>query len=137
MVEGNVRIWGSPWNSSRMMGFSKRAAELEPIWERIPRETDIVVTHQPPYNMHDLAYDPTNERAKIDRVCSACSLTHRRYTHWGNWSLRDRVIKIQAKAHVFGHVHDSHGFTVQDNVLWVNAAVPNSGQAIFFDLLTE
>jgi Icc-related predicted phosphoesterase len=117
------------------MGFSKRAMELERVWDAIPDGTDIVVTHQPPYNMHDLAYEPSNARAKVAKVCNVCGEMHRRYTHWGNWSLRNRVAQVGAKVHIFGHVHDSHGFTAKDGTLFINAAQDNVVQPIFFDLL--
>ena len=54
-------------------GFSCRGAELEGVWSAIPEEVDILLTHMPPYNRLDLAFDP-GSTAK-DNPCPV-SYTH-------------------------------------------------------------
>ncbi|CAM9273965.1 unnamed protein product [Chrysoparadoxa australica] len=96
------------------MGFSKRSTELDKIWAQIPSTVDILLTHMPPYNMLDLAYEPNSI---------------------GTWGLRRRVEEIGPAVHAFGHVHDSHGCQVHGATLFVNAAQALKEQPIFFNLI--
>lgn len=51
--------------------------ELKGMWSKIPQGVDILMTHMPPHNVLDLAFDP-GSKAK-DNPCSLCHETHRRY----------------------------------------------------------
>lgn len=57
-------------------GFSCRGVELESKWAKIPEGVDILLSHMPPYNVLDLAFDP-GSTAK-DNPCPVCGETHRR-----------------------------------------------------------
>lgn len=57
-------------------GFSCRGTELESKWAKIPSGVDILLSHMPPYNVLDLAFDP-GSTAK-DNPCPVCRETHRR-----------------------------------------------------------
>ncbi len=46
----------------------------------------------------------------------------------------ERVQKVRPMVHVFGHTHDSHGYTVKQGTVYINAAVKISRQPIFFDI---
>lgn len=94
-------------------------------------DTDLLITHMPPLNMHDLAYEPHSRRN--DR-CDLCGTYHSRYSHWGSRSLLERVQQVRPMVHVFGHTHDSHGYTVKQGTVYINAAVKISRQPIFFDI---
>lgn len=55
-IEG-LRIYGSPWNKLRLTSFA-RAFTIRDVgskFELIDPQADIVVTHQPPHNILDLA----------------------------------------------------------------------------------
>ena len=69
--------------------------------ELIPADVDIVVTHEPPLMILDESAD----------------------THWGNAPLRNRVIEIKPKYHLFGHAHESYGTLKQDSIVFSNAAL--------------
>lgn len=58
-------------------GFSCRGAQLEGVWSQIPEGVDILLTHMPPFNRLDLAFD-RGTHAKVD-PCPVCGETHRRY----------------------------------------------------------
>lgn len=64
----------------------------------IPK-TDILLTHGPPLRVHDLAT---------------------RGVHAGCPALLERVSQIQPRLHVFGHIHEGRGATLQT---WDQAAV--------------
>ncbi|CAM9177498.1 unnamed protein product [Phaeothamnion confervicola] len=104
LVEG-LRVYGTPWTNSVNMGFSRRAPDLDVVWARVPDGVDVLMTHMPPFNTHDLAYDP-HAPPRITDPCGVCGKTHRRYAHWGSRGLRKRVDVLRPPVHVFGHVHN-------------------------------
>ena len=67
----------------------------------IPYDTDIVVTHEPPVMILD-------ESVGI---------------HWGNAPLRNRIMEIKPRYHLFGHSHGGYGTVKQDNIVFSNAAL--------------
>ena len=89
-IEGLI-IHGSPmtprfydWAFNRDRGYP-----INLHWKKIPDEVDILITHGPPYKILDTVLEGTNE---------------------GCEDLLARVMKINPKAHIFGHIHYSYGF---------------------------
>ena len=67
----------------------------------IPNNTDIVVTHEPPVMILDSSAG----------------------THWGNAPLRNRILDIKPRYHLFGHAHNSYGTIKQDGIVFSNASL--------------
>jgi hypothetical protein len=65
-----LKLYGTPWTASSNMGFSDTHSRLERIWARIPSDLDVLITHMPPWNMLDLAYDVRN--ADATEPCAVC-----------------------------------------------------------------
>lgn len=104
-VEG-IRIWGSPvqpwfhdWAFNR-----QRGADIARHWELIPNDTDLLITHGPPFGILD-------ETARGPRV--------------GCEELTQAVERIRPRVHVFGHIHEAYGTLEQEGTLYVNASVLN------------
>ncbi len=95
-----LKIWGSPW-TKLFLGINPECAHFtfpeHPVnvekmhWKKIPFETDILITHMPPYEI-------------LDRVG-----TKKKGISCGSVDLRRRVYEIQPKLHVFGHLHAQGG----------------------------
>ena len=87
-----LKVFGSPYSpASRTWAFGYTPEEAPQLWERIPFDTDILVTHTPPkYHL--------DERA--DRRAVGCEI------------LRERVWRVRPRLHVCGHVHESRGAEV-------------------------
>ena len=66
----------------------------------IPSDIDVLVTHEPPIMMLD-------ESNGI---------------HWGNLPLRDKVLDVKPKYHLFGHAHDAYGTLEQDGIIYSNGS---------------
>lgn len=94
-IEG-LRFWGSPWQPAyNDWAFNlPRGAALAEKWARIPPHTDILITHGPPHGIGDRG--PIQGRA-------------------GCADLREAVLRIAPKVHLFGHIH-------QDGGLWHEAS---------------
>lgn len=102
-VEG-VRIWGSPVTPLYGGAFGKLDAEdRKRHWSSIPAGTDILVTHGPPFGVLDCA--PGSEQ------------------YAGCPQLREAVIRVRPRLHVFGHIHAGYGTRRTKSTLFVNAAL--------------
>ena len=104
-IEG-VKIWGSPiqpwffdWAFNR-----QRGADIAKHWALIPEDTDILVTHGPPYGI----LDRTDDGKLV-----------------GCEELIKVVERIRPKIHVFGHIHEAHGSLIKDGTHYVNASILN------------
>lgn len=95
-LEG-VKFYGSPWTPQFFnWSFMLERHELAAVWAKVPEDTDVLITHGPPYGHGDLA--PGNR-------------------HVGCFALLERVFQVNPKIHCFGHIHSGHGVTKSDHVV--------------------
>ena len=103
-----VKVWGSPWQPefyNWAFNLPRQGAELKEVWNMIPSDVDILITHGPPYGHLDyVTYSKQNV---------GCEL------------LRDRIDLIKPKIHVFGHIHEGAGYVFDGTTHFFNAAVLN------------
>lgn len=99
-----LKFWGSPiqpeffdWAFNR-----KRGAAIKKHWDLIPADTDVLITHGPPHKILDLST---------------------RGDYCGCEELKKKVLEIQPKLHVFGHIHESYGTTIRNDTIFVNASL--------------
>lgn len=100
-IEG-VKFYGTPdqpifynW------AFNKTAGELVKSYGKIPEDTDVLITHTPPLWVLD----------KVSRG------------HVGSEELYNRVLEINPKLHVFGHIHEGYGTVKINDTTFINAAI--------------
>lgn len=99
-----LKIWGSPWQP-RFFDWAFNLDRGEPLaqkWALIPDDTDILVTHSPPYGILD------RTARGVDAGCEA---------------LRERLASVRPQLHLFGHIHEAYGEIVSEGTRYVNAAV--------------
>jgi len=83
--------------------FNRTEESLARYWEAIPDNTDILITHSPPYGV-------------LDEVGSNGNRV-------GSPSLIDNVMdRVKPLIHCFGHIHSGHGATKLDKTLYINAS---------------
>ncbi|NJL12153.1 MAG: metallophosphoesterase [Microscillaceae bacterium] len=104
LVIGGLRLWGSPitpwffdWAFNRFRGD-----DIRRHWEMIPSDTDILITHGPPFGQLDL----TRHGQAVG--CEA---------------LARELERIQPRLHVFGHIHEGYGSVQAGPTCFVNASV--------------
>ena len=96
----NFKIYGSPWQP-RFFDWAfnlTRGRELAEKWRLIPDDTDILVTHGPPFGILDEA-----PRGILPNENTGCQDLQRR--------IKELVGFNRLKLHVFGHIHFSYGVT--------------------------
>lgn len=90
-----LKIWGSPWTKT-FEGMNPKCKaftvdteeELASKFSLIPRNTDILITHSPPFNF----LDKTTEGKYV-----------------GSTFLLDWIGEWKPRLHIFGHIHESYG----------------------------
>jgi hypothetical protein len=97
-----LKIYGTPWQPRFFdWAFNLDEPDLERIWAVIPDDTDVLVTHGPPYGHGDFAPRPGGGE------------------HVGSPSLAKRVAELKRlKLMVYGHIHEGRGlYRLGDAVL--------------------
>ncbi len=110
ITDRSVKIYGSPWQPefyNWAFNLPRRGDELQKVWNQIPADTDILITHGPPQGHLDISGPPYNQG---DLGCEL---------------LRVRVDEIQPKIHVFGHIHGSYGYKFHEGTHFINASILN------------
>ena len=103
--ENTVKIWGTPWQPEFYnWAFNlPRGEKLKEKWDLIPVDTDILITHGPPFG-------------KLDYVSQM---------NVGCEELAKKIKEIKPKICVFGHIHEGYGYTFDGDTHYFNAAVLN------------
>jgi predicted phosphodiesterase len=107
-----LKIWGSPWTLEFLgehpdcKAFTCKDEEgLAKHFNRIPRDTNILITHSPP-------------RSFLDRTLEG--------KHVGSRELKTALEGLKGlKLHVFGHVHEAQGQEQAGGLTLVNASLVN------------
>jgi Icc-related predicted phosphoesterase len=102
-LEG-LKFWGSPvtpWFHN--WAFNRVEDKIDEHWNLIPDDTNILITHGPPY----LTLDATRAGLRV-----------------GCPRLSEKIKNLlELKVHVFGHIHEAQGIVEKDGVIYVNASI--------------
>jgi predicted phosphodiesterase len=104
-----VKIYGSPWQPefyNWAFNLPRNGEELKNKWGSIPQDTDILITHGPPFGVLD-------------------DVEGRRGVHLGCELLIERIKAIKPKICVFGHIHSGYGHYYDGHTHYFNASVLN------------
>ena len=104
-IEG-FKIWGSPIQPTFFdWAFNRdRGEDINKHWQLIPANTDILITHGPPFGILDKTIRGENV---------GCEMLIKKINH------------IKPKLHVFGHIHEAYGIEKMDDTTFINASVLN------------
>ena len=102
-IDGKL-FWGSPVTpGSGNWAFNKDfGKEIAQTWKQIPKHTDVLITHTPPYGI-------------MDQIENGLRL--------GCEELLKVLKVVEPKLHLFGHVHYSSGFLRRQNTDFHNLAI--------------
>jgi Icc-related predicted phosphoesterase len=102
-----IKFYGTPWQPEfcRWAFNLKRGEEILEKWNKIPDDTDILITHTPPIGFNDLC-------------CSGIRA--------GCVELLSTIQKrVKPMYNIFGHVHESYGLSSDGKVIYINASTCN------------
>lgn len=98
-----LKFWGMPLDMTDVMHclYDIRIGEM-------PSDTDVLITHEPPYCILDLAHG----------------------RHIGSMALYRGVDAIRPRLHLFGHAHGQNGTEEVGGVIFSNAALAGNRNAL-------
>lgn len=119
-------IWGSPWieKMGEWAFMLRTEAQAEQIFQRIPQDTDIILTHGPQYGVLDYFNRGWVDSDEIGRH------VQKKAGPIGNKTLGKYIRKVRPIMHVHGHCHCTSGVSMRDGILSVNASVVNDAHDI-------
>jgi Icc-related predicted phosphoesterase len=99
------KLYGSPWQPEfHAWAFNLPRGEcLKQKWDKIPLDTDILITHAPPSMMLDKITN--QQRVGCEMLKIAVEQT------------------IKPKLHIFGHIHESYGMVKKAGTTYINASI--------------
>lgn len=94
-IEG-LNVWGTPVTPEFGIGWAwnRKREKMFKVWDSVPGDTDIVISHGPPKGVLDLSYNRNN-----DLEYCGCS------------NMKKRMLELQPKLCLFGHIHNFQGIT--------------------------
>ena len=111
-------FYGHNWGWNRARNDAEAALYkcdlIKPHWDMIPEDTDILVTHGPPYEILDEVFAVDGSSYKEHGMMP-------RYV--GCVDLAARIKEVKPDMHIFGHIHCSHGQKHIDGVSYYNACI--------------
>jgi predicted phosphodiesterase len=107
-----LKFWGSPVQPE-FMGWAfnrQRGTEIRHHWDKIPDDTDVLITHGPAFGKLDVS-GIGNEKV-------------------GCRDLYEAILRVRPRLHVFGHIHHSWGTTYEvhdcgSKTTYINGAICN------------
>lgn len=109
-IVGPAKIWASPITLHPDAAFGQHdPSERARVYSLIPPDTDIVVSHGPPFAILD--------RAPGDPEPS------------GDPELREAIVRVKPLLHIFGHAHAGYGVLQTKHTTFINASLfgPDGG----------
>ncbi len=107
------KIWGSPWSlwfqgiNHRCKAFTRSEKDLKKKWELIPKDTDILITHSPPYGILD-----KRELHPLDDFGEDLHVGSKSLLNWMDWP------NCYPRIHIFGHIHEAYGHEQDGETIW-------------------
>lgn len=114
-IEG-INFWGSPitpWFHGDYWAFNEhRGFKINEIWNKIPINTDVLITHGPPMGYGDYVYQT--------QIYAGCE------------QLREKIKEIKPLLHCFGHIHHGNRISYDNSTLYSNGSLCNDYNEIAF-----
>lgn len=97
-----IKLFASPYHPKIWGKFELERDDLYSVWDTIPDDTDILITHGPPKGILDKTYQG-------DVV--------------GDQALLEAVKRVKPVAHIFGHIHEGYGHSRIGSTHFFNVSI--------------
>ena len=114
----DIKFYGSPWTpafNNWAFNVERNSDAIAEKWDQIPLDTDILITHGPPWGYLD--FTPYGGNVGCERM-------------------NNKIIEIQPMIHVFGHVHSSYGHRFNGVTEFINASNLNDNYKLVNEPVT-
>lgn len=111
LCNSSVTIQGVKFYGAPMFMEDVMSGDYDANLQKIPIDTNVLVTHQPPYSILDYSGN----------------------INYGDRNLLQIVLKSKPKYHFFGHIHAAYGIEKSEHTTFVNAAILSEN----YELLNE
>ena len=111
LCNSSVTIQGVKFYGLPMFMEDAMSGDYDRNIQKIPSDTNILITHQPPSGILDYS-------ANIN---------------YGDLSLLQIVLKTKPKYHLFGHIHGAYGVVKSEHTTFVNAAILSENYEIIYE----
>lgn len=120
-----LHIHGTPWQLPFWGAFNKADKALIEHYTSIPKETDILISHGPPFG-----------------ICDQIYMQEDLPYHAGSLALRNKILEIAPQLVVFGHIHEAHGTHQIGPTLFANVSLVDDNinvihEPFFTDMCTS
>ena len=107
----NINIWGSPYipGTGNWAFLKARGKAILEHWDKIPLNTNILITHGPAYGI----LDELDDKSQI-----------------GCKNLKEKLKELNVSKHIFGHVHNEYGTVKKFKTLYINSSSLDQRQRI-------
>jgi len=97
-----IKFWGSPYTPSFMEWYFMRdmGDKIKRHWDFIPGDTDVLVTHGPPFGFLDKSNNWNESTGKKWDDCLGCR------------DLLEAMYRVRPMVHAFGHIHGGYGWDI-------------------------
>lgn len=116
-----LKFWGSPYTPwFYNWAFNvHRGPSIKAHWDKIPTDTDVLITHGPPYGI----LDQSIPHAQVSSWSSTLIIPSSE--HVGCEELKYAVERIMPEIHIFGHIHGSYGQSKNIETRFFNVSTCN------------
>jgi Icc-related predicted phosphoesterase len=111
LCNSSVTIQGVKFYGAPMFMEDAMTGDYDKNLQKIPIDTNVLITHQPPY----------------------CILDYSGNINHGDSNLLEIVLKTQPKYHLFGHIHGAYGIEKSEHTTFVNAAILSENYELMYE----
>lgn len=99
-----IKIYGSPWQPRFFdWAFNVDRDKIHVYWEKIPSDTDILITHGPVYDI-------------LDKIIG-------KNVPLGCESLYEHIDRVKPLIHICGHIHSGRGIVDRNGTTFINSSI--------------
>lgn len=102
-----IKIFASPWTPEfHNWGFNYFPDRAQELWDQIPKDTEVLMTHGPPLWILDEVHDYMGIKF------TGCPY------------LAKKIVQTPSiKFHLFGHIHEGYGRVEKDGTTYINSSI--------------
>ncbi len=118
-VEG-IKFWGSPLTPTFGIdwAYNRDRGKIGKVWEKIPDDTQILITHGPPKGILDLS---ENRKHEVEQCGDSALMSRINF-------LDSLIFNAMGHLHDFGKTYQNQGVLIRNGITYSNASCVTDGK---------